>query len=270
MNSGHVALIISILSLAVAALAYRKAGGQTDTRGLRLELEALRNWQKEAVARAQQCLSAAYEKSDRRLQSAAVHLRVLKGQAIEGLERQLGVAQEQLDTLARRVEEAARTCREAAVTVAQSLEEAIALRVRRLEARVHLLQAKSKASRAIVEANKKNFPRAEGLLQEATELLADARATLGEDRAYEEQMTAVRLALHLATGAIRAETEDFLQKLQQVVNATDRLVDSLTSDEARESGAASNPSRQPDRGGARSSAQNSKATHNKPSIIREL
>ncbi len=210
------ALVISLASLVLGATAYWRAGGKQDI---------------QALGRVAQAIAASYDKSRQRLQIARNHLRQLKEEAVEGLEKQVQLAQEQLETLARRLEEGAKSAKDATVAAARKVEEAIALRVRRIEARATLLQAKAKASRAVSSAAKKDFERADQLLQDATELLQSARETLGDDHAYDQLLDAMKLALREATTAVRAHAEDVRQKIEQVLTDTDRIVSSLESDE---------------------------------------
>jgi len=229
------ALIISLLSLALAATAYWRAGGKQDVEHARLEIkremELLSARQKEFAESVSQSIAAAYETSRQRLQVAREHLRQLKDETVEGLEKQVKRAQEQLDALAQRLEEGAKSAKDATVAAARNVEEAIALRVRRIEARATLLQAKAEATRAVSSAAKKDFQRAEQLLEEATESLRSARETLGEDHAYDQLLDAMKLALREATSTVRKQAEDVRQKIEQVLADTDRLVSRLESDE---------------------------------------
>jgi len=131
------------------------------------------------------------------------------------------------------LEDGAKSAKDATVAAARSVEEGIAMRVRRVEARATLLQAKAKATRAVGVAGKRDFLRAEQLLEQATGLLRNARETLGDDHAYDQLLDAVKLALREATTAVRAQAEDVRKKIEQVLADTDRLVSTLESDEAK-------------------------------------
>jgi len=177
-------------------------------------------------------ISAGYEGSRARLQNAREVLRQTADEAIQGLEQQLKKEQEQLDALARRLEEAARSAPDKTVAAARQVEEGIGLRVRRIEARAMLLQAKAKTSLAVRAASKYDFPRAEQRLAEATELLRRARATLYDDHAYDDEMDDMEAALHQATTAVKEHAKDALTKIQKVVSDSDRIVGSLEVNEA--------------------------------------
>ena len=100
----NLALILSILSLALASTAYWRAGGKQDVETARAvidrKIEELSAKQKEFVESASQSIAAAYEASRQRLQAAREAIRQTKEEAVEGLEKQLARAQEQLDALA--------------------------------------------------------------------------------------------------------------------------------------------------------------------------
>ena len=121
------AFVISLTSLVLATTAYWRAGGKQDI---------------QALGRVAQAIAASYDKSRQRLQIARNHLRQLKEEAVEGLEKQVQLAQDQLETLARRLEEGAKSAKDATATAARNVEQAIALRVRRIEARTMLLRPK--------------------------------------------------------------------------------------------------------------------------------
>lgn len=225
------ALILGVISLALASVAYWRSGGQQDVKKWSAELEALRVKQKELAESVAQSLAAAYEQSRQRLAAARETLRREKEETVEGLEKQLKLAQEQLEALARRLEEAAKAAKDATVSAAQTAEEAIAERARRIEARATLLKAKSKAKRAVTAAEKKEFDRADQLLDEATELLRSARQMLGDDRAYDHLLDNMKLALRNATTAVRVRAEDVRKKIDQALADSDRLVGQLESDE---------------------------------------
>jgi len=230
-------IVISTVSLLLSATAYWRSGGKRDVEHIRREvqreMEALRAKQKEFSETVSQSIAAAYERSRERLQVARDHLRRLKNEAVEGLEGQVQLAQEQLAALAQRLEEGAKSAKDATVAAARNVEAAIALRVRRIEARATLLEAKVEASRAVGLAGKKDFERAEELLERATELLRLARETLDNDHAYDQLLDKMRLALREATVAIRARAEDVRQKIEEVLADTERIVSTLESDEAK-------------------------------------
>jgi len=62
----------------------------------------------------------------------------------------------------------------------------------------------------------KDFERADQLLADATELLRNARETLGDDHSYDQLLEAMKVALREATTAVRARAENVRQKSSSV------------------------------------------------------
>jgi surfactin synthase thioesterase subunit len=149
------------------------------------------------------------------------------------MEKQLQLALDQLEALARRLDEAGDSVKTVAFSTAQRIEEALARRVRRLEARGALLQAKAKAARAEAAAATNDFHRADELLADAADLFQTARETLGDDRVYELQLEAMKQDLRAATSAVRTRAQDTRSRIDRVLADTDRIVSALESDETR-------------------------------------
>lgn len=228
-----ITLVLVVLSLLLSAVAYWRSGGAQDVQKLRGEIDSLRLKQKELTESIADGLAAAYGRSRERLQTARENLRRQKTETVEGMEKQLQLAQDQLESLARRLEEAAGSVKMVAFSTAHRIEEAIALRVRRLEARATLLQAKAKASRAQAAAAKNDFQRADELLADAADLFQSARETLGNDRDYDLQLEAMKQGLRAATTAVRSRAQDTRSRIDRVLADTDQIVSALESDESR-------------------------------------
>jgi flagellin-specific chaperone FliS len=228
-----VILVLVALSLVLSAVAYWRSGGARDVQKLRAEIDALRLKQKELAENITSSLSAAYTRSRERLQAVRENLRRQKAEAVEGMEKQLQLAHDQLEALGHRLEESAGSIKSATFSTAQKIEEAIALRVRRIEARVTLLHAKAKVARAQSAAEKSDFQRADELLADAADLWHSVRETLGDDRTYDPQLDALKRALRDATAAVRARAQDSRSRIDRVLADTDRIVGALESDEAR-------------------------------------
>jgi cellobiose-specific phosphotransferase system component IIA len=220
------ALVIAVISLVLAGMAYWRAGGQRD-------LELLRAKQQELTETLLLAIEEAYEASRQTLRQTAEGLRLLKDEAIEGLEQQVERATQQLQELERRLEAAAKAARDTTLAAAQKAERALRVRVHRLEARGSLLYAKGCAVLAIRWARKEEFDRAEKRLDEATALLALARETLRADHAYDAQFDIVKRTLADATTAVREKAQDVRQRIEHVLAETDKLLGSLESDETK-------------------------------------
>ncbi len=225
------AIVISLISLVLATVAYWRSGGKIDAQRVRIEIERLKAREKELAESITQTIAAAYEASRQRLQYAREVLRHTKDEAIRGLEEQLRRAQAQLEALAQRLEEAARSAKESSISVARNVERAIALRVRRIEARAKLLRAKAKTIMAVSVASKLDFQRAEQLLEEATDLWREAREVLADDHAYDQLFEAMKRSLRDATIAVQSKAQNARAKIEDVLVETDHLVSSLESDE---------------------------------------
>jgi hypothetical protein len=220
------ALILAVISLALAGIAYWRAGGRRD-------LETLRAKQKELTDVVLLAIEQAYDESRQTLQQTADSLRLLKQEAIEGLEQQIERATQQLQALERRLEHSLNNARASTLSAAHNAERALRQRVRRIEARGSLLYAKASAVLAQRWAAKGELIRAEQRLDQATALLALARETLRADHAYDEQFETVKRALAEATAAVRAKAQDVRHRIEQVVSETDRLLGALESDETK-------------------------------------
>ena len=227
------------LILLFVLLTYWRSGGAEDIRKVRYELDTLRTWQKEFTESLAESLTIAYDRSRQRLQAARGHLRELKENTAEGLEQQVKHANEQLDELARRLDEKAKAAKDATLKTAQSVEHALGIRVRRIQARTDLLRAKLKVNHAVDAAEIRDFDRAEQFLSEATDLLQAARKTLGDDLAYNELIFQIKWELRDATAAVRSQAENIRQKIERVLSDADRLVGSLESDEREAAGTSS-------------------------------
>jgi chromosome segregation ATPase len=229
------ALVIAMVSLGLAALAYWRSGGQRDIERLeaqlRREIDALRAKHNELADHTSQAVAAAYERSRKRLQVARARMHDLQAAAIEGLEVQLRRAGEHLEALGQRLEHSASAAKDATVAAARHAEDAMGRRVRRLHARVVLLEVKGKASLAQRAASSDEFDRADLRLSEASDLLHDVRAILGDDHAYDAQLDAIKARLREAVAAVRQRAEDTRRRIEQVLADADQVVTALESAE---------------------------------------
>jgi len=228
---------LSLTSLILAAIAYWRAGGRRDVERVRVDLnrdiETLRVKYEESVQSLEEAIEAAYENSRRRLRVAREKLRELKNSTAEGMEKQVESARQQLEALAEHLERAAKFVRKTTLSAARNIEEGIALRARRIEARALLLEAKAMAKLAVHVAGKKDFDRSEQFLEDATLSLQRARETLGEDHAYDQFLDRMRASLRDATAAVRSHAANVQQKIEQVLTDADRIVSTLEGAETR-------------------------------------
>jgi len=174
------ALIISLVSLGLAAVAYWRCRGKQDS-SMQLEIERLKTHQKELAESVSQ---------------------------------------------------------NATSSSAQNIEEGLAVRVRRIEARSLLLRVKTKLNRAISAAAHEEFFRAEELLEDGTELLRGARETLAEDSAYDQSFEEIRNTMRDAIATVKMRALDVRRRMEQVLTEADQIVNTLESDEQMASGQA--------------------------------
>jgi hypothetical protein len=234
------ALIIAVVSLGLAGVAYWRSGGRHDIArletGVRQQLGELQAKQTELVDHASESLAAAYERSRIRLRTARARVKRLQESAVEGLEAQLRRAGDQLDNLAHRLEDAARDAGDATIAAARATERGIARRARRMQARVLIIEVKGKARMAEHAARDRDFDRADARLADATDLLAQAQTVLADDNAFDDDLDAIRDALRQAVNAVRSQAEDTRRRIEQVLADADRVVGNLEADEGQAAG----------------------------------
>lgn len=229
------AIVIAVISLALAGIAYWRAGGQRDVAVAREriahELAAIRAKQKEFDEAFLVAVEEAYAQNRQTLQQTAEGLRQLQDQAIAGLADPINRAMEQLHALEQQLAAGLKSARASTLATAQSVEVLLRRRVHRLEARGSVLYAKAEAVLADNWAQKQEFQVAEKRLDEATVLLALARETLRGDYAYYEQFEIVKRALTEATAGVRAAAPAARPRIAHVVAETDALLGALERDE---------------------------------------
>jgi hypothetical protein len=176
-------------------------------------------------------LTSAYAQSRARLTATRENLRKQSAEAVEELKRQIKRAEEQLEIIARRLEKNAETTVEAALGAAAEAERTIELRLRRIEARVLLLQAKGKINGAVHAVKAREFLRADILLTEGGELVRSARDVLGDDHAYEELIDILKTQLREAISSTRVQAQTVQAQIERVLSDADRLIETLEIDE---------------------------------------
>jgi chromosome segregation ATPase len=182
---------------------------------------------------ASQSIAIAYDRSRERWANTRDELITQEKAAVEGLEEQVKKARNQLEILGEKLEEYPTAARESTLDAARRAEEAISRRIRRIQARVTLLQAKGKARWAQKAETDKDLERADQLLQESMDLLREARETLSGDPVYRKELEAMKSALQEATAAVRTRTEDIRQRINRVLADTDSIINTLEADETK-------------------------------------
>lgn len=229
------ALILSLVAVALAAVAYWRAGGDADLRQahdeLRRDFDALRTKHRELVDGAADTLAAAYNRSRSELRAVQHRIGDLGRHTAGGLQDQLHRAGNQAQRLLTTLEHAAGEAKTLTVTAARSVEASIARRARRIHARVVLLEVKTNAALAARAVDDRDFDRADRRLAEASHLLAEARAILDDDHVIVEELATMKLRLLDAAEAVRTRAEDARRRIDTVVADTDRVVGDLEAAE---------------------------------------
>ncbi|MFY0531893.1 hypothetical protein [Nannocystis pusilla] len=176
------ALAVSAFSIALALVAYWRAGGKQEAETAHAEIRAtvdsLREKQTELVEHTRGSLDAAFQNSRDRLTRVRELLRIEKDRAEAELKHQLDRAEGDVNRLVASVELEARKIRDSTIGSAEQAERALSQRVRTIEGRVALLRAKYKARRAEVLADGQEYEEALRALVEATDLLDQAQERL--------------------------------------------------------------------------------------------
>ncbi len=236
------ALIISLVAAALAGVAYWRSGGERDVQRahahLRNDLDAVRAKQRELLDHASQALASAYAATRAELKTVNGKLTELSSSAVDGVQAQVRRAADHTRQLIDAVDRSADHARHLAVDAARHAEQTVSRRVRRVHARVVLLEVKAKATLASRAAADRDFERADRRLAEATELLADARTIMADDEVISAQLTTMKTTLRDAADAVRARAEDTRQRIDHVVADTDRVVGDLEAAEDHAEGSA--------------------------------
>jgi chromosome segregation ATPase len=229
------ALGLAILSLIVGSAAYWRSGGKQDVAAVSQEIEQqiqkLRAKQAELLENASAVTQVAYENMQQRLQGLGERLSELRKETSESLRRQADRARKQVEEIEQSVADGLQSMKKTSVEAARKTEEALAVRVRRIEARVGALEAKYYANRALAKAEAKDFDKADEYLQKAVFLFNQARYSLDDDHAYDAKFDEVAESLRKSIAAVKAQAADLQARIEKVTTETDELVAALEADE---------------------------------------
>lgn len=229
-----VALVLSAGSFAVAIASWLRAGGRQQLaamrRDLAREVELLRTGQQTLLEDLATRVRRGYERLLARVEHAQQRLGELRERASADMHRRLDTLREELaDVQGTAAGELARLKAEASAATAAA-EDSLARRLRRLEGRLQILQARMEISNAEVLAGDGDFTTAEELLEDAVARVRDVRSRLDEmeeDPAFGDVLNALQKAIR----SVRMRAEARERQIDRVVSASDTLLACL---EARE------------------------------------
>jgi chromosome segregation ATPase len=229
------ALILAILALIVGGAGYWRSGGDQDVAAasekIEEEVEELQAKQRELAEKVVAMTRSAYSSSQDRLRRAKERLVELSKHTEEGLQTQVKTAIQKLEALQEQVAERLKSTKESTIAAARETQQTLARQVRRLEARVDILEAKLAINRAMARAEDENLDEAEEYLREALLAIKEARRTLGDDRAHEPELHEAEDSLRQAIVAVKEKAKDVKSRIERVATNGDRLIELLEKDE---------------------------------------
>ena len=229
------ALLIACVALIFSGIAYWRSGGRSDVEQareeIRRELETLRTRQKALIEALTYRIQHGYEQSLQRIKRAQSRLQEMKDETVEGLQKRIDLAMQDLESLKQKAEQGIASVKGGMVEKAHQAEEAVARRVRRIEGRIQILSIKSAINRAQRFIEKQEFDQAEELLKEAVNELREARMYLPD---YDPSLNTVLTTLREALKAVQMKAEDLRTKVEQVMKENEQLLSALEGAEQEE------------------------------------
>lgn len=214
-----VAPVLTAVNLGFIGLAYWRLFGEGDVAALRRRFEddlasRIRTGYDESLAR--------IRRAQARLAAAGKDVSATVREKIDALGADLARLKDDADSALAKL-------REGVSSTASAAEQALARRVRRVEAKTHVMSARSEIERAQRLAAKGDFFCAEEALDEAAAKIRDARARYADD---ETVFADVLAALRDAIRAVRVEAEDHKRQLDRLVAKSDALAADLDARDA--------------------------------------
>lgn len=224
LTMSELALVISLISIAMGLAAYSRAGAKQELLELREKLER----EMEAL-RAH--LRFGYEESIARLERSRERLETVRREAAVELRRGLESFLNQIAELEREAQAGLTRVKNDVSARTQLGLEAFDRRVRRLEARVQLLLARNEMVRAERLAERGGFDPAENLLEDAVFKVREVRSRLADGIDDDPMFAEVLSSLTSAIRSVRENAEDHKSQIDHVVEVSGSLLATL---EARE------------------------------------
>jgi chromosome segregation ATPase len=224
---GLVALAISAVALVLAAAAYLRASRSERGEDNRFEDRGV-------VDQLARSLREGLEESLVRIRRAQQRLGDMSVRASDTIQWSLGDLNRQLGELKRQAEQELAQVRTEVSSRALTVQEALARRIRHIEANLEVLRARDEISAAEELAADGAFLEAEQLLEDALARIREVKLRLsdviGEDPAFAPALD----ALHAGLRSVRARANDHKRQLDTVLSASDSLLAWLKSREPRE------------------------------------
>lgn len=228
---GFVALLISALSLVLAAAAFLRAGAHD-------RLASLRMQQHVVVDQLARSLRERLEDSLLRVKRAQLRLAEIADRTAEGLQRWLDDLGKQLEQLRRESEQELAQLRTEVSSRAMGVQDAIARRIRYVESNIEIIRARGEIATAEELADRGAHLDAQARLEDAMARVREVKLRLtdvvGDDPAFAPVIDALQEAIH----AVRARAADHRRQLETVLSASDALLAWLKAREPREPAAA--------------------------------
>jgi chromosome segregation ATPase len=230
------ALVIACLSLILAAVAYWRAGGRSDIAILRArlseEIDQFKSKQRALTEELSLRIRSGYEDSLSRIRRAQAQIVEIRKEVSSSVREGMDVLSRQLAQLKSEADAALEKLKTEVSGTAQATQQALARRVKRLEGRVQIYSARSEMTRAERLAAKREFHRAEELLEDAVAKVRETRNRLSDEFEEDPAFAEVIRALQDAITSVRSEAEDYKRQIEHVLSASDSLISSLASRDA--------------------------------------
>jgi hypothetical protein len=216
----NVALALSFVSLALAMVAYSRAGARDDVAVIRMKQRLL-------AGEVSCWIRSGLDDSLVRVIRAQVRLAELGRSASAGLRESIDALGRQLAEMKQQAEEGLARLETGVSAGARATQEGLARRVRRLEGSIQVLAARDEIGAAERLADSHEFVRAEDLLEDAVARVREVRMRLADEVSDDAAFATVLEALQDAVRSIRARAEDHKRRIDTVLSASDSLLASL-------------------------------------------
>ncbi len=231
------AIIMAGVSLFLSGIAYWRAGGRADIatlkRELREEIDSFKSRQRAIAEDLRKRINSGYEDTLSRIKRGERRLADLRQEVSASMQEGIDAVSRQLAELKVEAEEGITRLKHDVSIGAQATQEAVGLRIRRLEGRIQILMVRAEMARAQRLADKRSFIDAEKLLEDAVAKVREVKARLSDDFEENPAFSEVITSLQNAIRSVRAEAEDSRHELDRVLSSSESLLSSLASREQR-------------------------------------